>query len=59
LVDVTLDIVPSSGGNFSVQNDATVGIDCLVNLVLSLLGRNTLLSERGLCVDAAGVRVIR
>jgi len=31
----------------------------LANLVLSLLCRNTLLSERGICVDAAGVRVIR
>ena len=58
LLQVRLIVVSGSGRHLRIQDDPTVGIDRLMDFVFELPRRTLLLSQRGVGIGAAAVRLI-
>ena len=60
LLDVAGGIDPViAGKGIGVEDDTAIGIDRLMDLVLQLLGRSSLLRQRGIRIRAAAMTLIR
>ena len=58
LREIRLVVVPCSGRHLRIQDDPTVGIDRLMHFVLQLPRRSLLLSQRGVWIGAAAMRLV-
>ncbi len=55
LGEIGLVVMPPPGGHLGIQNDAAIGVNRLMDFVLELPWRASLLSQRGVRVGAAGM----
>ena len=58
LFQIRLVVVTAAGRHFSIENDPTVGINCLMHFVFELPGRPLLLGERRIWIGTTAVRLI-
>jgi hypothetical protein len=58
LFQIWLVVVTAAGRHFSIENDPTVGINCLMHFVFELPGRPLLLGERRIWIGTTAVRLI-